>query len=137
MWIHFTLATLFVLSCAWFCFGQEISYTGDSLGSIKQLVESNEAILLDVREQIEWDECHAKLAVFLPMSILKDDTQRAAALESLDKSKPIYCHCKVGGRAMVFAEMVQGMGFDVRPMRYKFTMIEKCGLEMIEANVAP
>jgi phage shock protein E len=134
---QFTFAMLFVLICAGFCFGQQISYTGDSLESIKQKVESNDAILLDVREQDEWDECHAKLAVLLPMSILKDDTQRADALASLDKSKPIYCHCKAGGRAMVFAKMVQGMGFDVRPMPYKFTKIENCGLEMIEANVAP
>jgi rhodanese-related sulfurtransferase len=99
--------------------------------TIKAQIESKAAVLLDVREPHEWNAGHVKQAVSLPISVAKDQAKCADALAKLDKSKPIYCHCKMGGRARAFAEMVQDMGFDVRPMKQPFTEIAACGLEIV------
>lgn len=131
MWQQFSLASTIVLVFAWFSFGQQVSFTNDSMDMIKAQVQSNAVILLDVREQDEWDAAHVKQAVLLPMSQARDDAKCAEALARLDKSKPIYCHCMKGFRAKAFAEMVQEMGFDVRPMKQPFTEIVESGLEII------
>jgi rhodanese-related sulfurtransferase len=134
MWRRFTLALSIIPLCASFSLGQQIPYTSDSMATIKQKVESNEAILLDVREPTEWNAGHAKMAVSLPMSVVKKEAKRTEVLAQLDKSKPIYCHCMVGGRAMKFARMVQGTGLDVRPMKQKFEEISTSGLEMVRES---
>ena len=131
MWHQFALALSLVLVGAWFAFGQQVAFTNESLAKIKEHVESKQAVLLDVREQEEWDHAHVKRAILVPMSIARDHEKCAAALSKLDKSKPIYCHCKKGGRALIFAELVQGMGYDVRPMKQPFAEIAQCGLEIV------
>ena len=112
MWQHFILAISMLLFCSWFSFGQEISYTTDSLDTIKQKVESSEAILLDVREQDEWDAGHARLAVLLPMSVLKDAAKRDQALKQLDKSKPIVTVCDAGISSTRAVNQLRTAGFE-------------------------
>lgn len=42
--------------------------TKDSLPEIKQNVEGNEAVIVDVREKREWDDGQIEGAIFLPLS---------------------------------------------------------------------
>jgi len=43
-------------------------HTKDTLPTVKKNVEDKKAVLVDVREQSEWDEGHVAGAVFLPLS---------------------------------------------------------------------
>ncbi|SEK73346.1 rhodanese-like domain-containing protein [Streptacidiphilus jiangxiensis] len=57
-----------------------------------------DAVLLDVREQDEWDAGHAESAVHVPMS------QFVARIGELPDAEPLYVVCRVGGRS---AQVVQ------------------------------
>ena len=109
----------------------DAGHTVDSLEVVKQRVEAKEAILVDVREQEEWDAGHLKAATFLPLSKVKDGSA-AADLEKLPKDKPIYLHCKAGGRVLMCAEMLNGKGWDIRPLRTGFDGLVKAGFSKAE-----
>ena len=47
-------------------------HTKDSLETIQDRLANNEAILLDVREQDEWDLGHLKAAMLAPLSVLEE-----------------------------------------------------------------
>ncbi len=109
----------------------DAGHTVDSLEVVKQRVEAKEAILVDVREQEEWDAGHLKAATFLPLSKVKDGSA-TADLEMLPKDKPIYLHCKAGGRVLMCAEMLNGKGWDIRPLRTGFDGLVKAGFSKAE-----
>ncbi|MBL8809218.1 MAG: c-type cytochrome [Planctomycetaceae bacterium] len=109
----------------------DAGHTVDSLDLVKQRVEANEAILVDVREQDEWDAGHLKVATFLPLSKVKDGSA-TTDLEKLPKNKPIYLHCKAGGRVLMCAEMLMGKGWDIRPLRTGFDGLVKAGFPKAE-----
>lgn len=113
-------------------FGQtRVAYTQESLAEIRQKVERNEAILLDVREVSEWQQGHLEHAILIPTSSLRDNDERLQALKRLDKSKPIYCHCKAGGRALVCGQLLKDMGYDVRPLKQSYQTIVKSGFDEV------
>ena len=76
--------------------------TGDvSVAEALALIDQG-ALLLDVREQDEWDAGHAPQATLIPMSALNE---RAA---ELPRDRTIVCVCHVGGRsAMVTGALNQ------------------------------
>ncbi|MEY9843272.1 rhodanese-like domain-containing protein [Streptacidiphilus sp. MAP5-3] len=57
-----------------------------------------DAVLLDVREQDEWDAGHAESALHVPMS------EFVARIGELPEAEPLYVVCRVGGRS---AQVVQ------------------------------
>jgi rhodanese-related sulfurtransferase len=63
------------------------------------------AVLLDVREDYEWDDGHAPQAVHVPMSEI------SARVEEIPKDKTIVCVCHVGGRSARVAEALNGAGW--------------------------
>ena len=62
-------------------------------------------MLLDVREQHEWDAGHAPQAVHIPMSQL----QRRA--EEIPGDRTIVCICHVGGRSAVVTNALNEGGW--------------------------
>jgi hypothetical protein len=64
------------------------------------------ALLLDVREQHEWDAGHAPDAVHVILGELPD---RAAELPT---DRPIVVMCKAGGRSAMATEALVGAGYD-------------------------
>ena len=62
------LALAAVLSMAWFqsAIAEEPTHTKDTLDTVKQNIKDGKAVLVDVREQKEWDEGHIAGAVFMP-----------------------------------------------------------------------
>ena len=48
----------------------ETEHTKDSLDKVKQQVADKKAVLIDVREQAEWDKGHVDGAVLLPLGEL-------------------------------------------------------------------
>jgi len=79
----------------------------DKVSMINQAVLSGEAILLDVRENSEWEEGRIEGAQLLPLgSINKENTKQ------LDKNKPVYVYCRSGRRAGEAVIKLKDLGFN-------------------------
>ncbi|MEQ9409372.1 MAG: rhodanese-like domain-containing protein [Fuerstiella sp.] len=108
----------------------------DSLDVVKNLVQKKQAVLIDVREQREWDAGHLKAAKLVPLSAVKADQLTADMQKYLPMDKPIYCHCASGGRVLIVAELLQAKGYDVRPLRpgYEKLLAEGFQKAMVPAD---
>jgi rhodanese-related sulfurtransferase len=91
-------------------------FTQESHAEIRAKLDRGEAVLLDVREQDEWDASHLAQAFLVPISELANQATREAALNKIPKDKPVYCHCYRGGRAMQCAQFLNPMGYQIVPM---------------------
>ena len=107
----------------------EAGHTVDALEVVRQRVADQAAFLIDVREQSEWDAGHLAAAHLIPLSILKDPAAASALLATLPKDKPIYVHCKAGGRVLMCAEILQGKGYDLRPLKAGYEKLIEAGFE--------
>lgn len=70
------------------------------------LVQGEDAVLLDVREPDEWAEVRATGALHIPMRQLAGSTDRLPA-DGL-----IACICHVGARSAMVADALVGAGYD-------------------------
>lgn len=108
-------------------FAQAAEHTKDSLDTVKKAVAEQKAILLDVREQSEWDAGHLKDAKLLPLSTLKGALKPEELARVLPKDKVIYCHCAAGGRCLIAGEALKKLGYDVRPLKPGFKDLLQAG----------
>jgi rhodanese-related sulfurtransferase len=82
--------------------------------------------LVDVRELDEWKTGHVTGATFLPLSALED--AKAEVIEKkLPKDKVIYTHCRAGRRSVAAAEILEKLGYDVRPLKPGFEDLIQAG----------
>ena len=81
-----------------------------SVAELRTLLDEGQPLLLlDVREQPEWDHCRIPGATLLPMSEI------AERLEELPRDRPIVCQCHHGGRSAQVMHFLLSRGFeDVR-----------------------
>jgi rhodanese-related sulfurtransferase len=127
------LSASFVSATALSAGAQEpLTHTKDPLATVKENVKSGKAVIVDVREQDEWDAGHLKGAILMPQSKLKDEAVAAELAKKLDKSKVIYTHCRAGRRALTCGEILKKQGFDVRPLKAGFDELVKEGFEKAE-----
>jgi molybdopterin/thiamine biosynthesis adenylyltransferase/rhodanese-related sulfurtransferase len=84
----------------------EISEVDASRG--RELIESGDVVVVDVREQDEWDEGHIPGAVHIPRGHLEARIERAAA----DPSSPIVVYCSGGNRSAFAAKTLEEMGYE-------------------------
>jgi phage shock protein E len=129
-----TSVALFLFGLIRLAMGQDLTHTKDSLDTVKENVKAGKALIVDVREQREWDAGHLKDAVLLPQSKLNDDSQLAALLKKLPKDKVIYTHCRAGGRALMCGDILKKEGYDVRPLRAGFEDLVTAGFEKAPAE---
>lgn len=101
-------------------------HTKDSLATIKKSTEAKDAILVDVRELDEWKAGHVTGATFLPLSALEDASKEAIE-KKLPKDKVIYTHCRAGRRSVAAAEILEKLGYDVRPLKPGFEDLIQAG----------
>ncbi len=101
-------------------------HTKDTPADVQKAMKANKAVLLDVREQSEWEEGHLKGAQLLPLSKLKKGDPKDIT-KDLAKDKVIYCHCKAGGRALLAADILKKLGYDVRPLKEGYEDLLKAG----------
>jgi rhodanese-related sulfurtransferase len=66
-----------------------------------------DAVLIDVREESEWDAGHAPMAALIPLAQVPD------RLDDLPKDRLIICACRSGGRSLRAASFLADNGFDV------------------------
>src|SRR6185369_1478100 len=125
----FASAALFAFGIIRLAMGQDLTHTKDSFDAVKSNVKDGKAVIIDVREQGEWDAGHLKGAVLMPMSKLRNETQAAEMLKSVPKDKIIYTHCKAGGRSLICGDILKAAGYDVRPLKPGFDDLLKAGFE--------
>ena len=73
----------------------------------ERLTQNPDAVLLDVREDHEWDKDHAVQAVHLGKGILERDLERSFP----DRDKEIIMYCGGGYRSVLTAAVAQKMGY--------------------------
>jgi len=107
----------------------DLEHTKDSLETVKQRIEKQEAILVDVRELVEWDAGHVQSAVFLPWRSLQDKFDEDELRKKLPDDKLIYTYCAVGYRALRAGKIIAKYGYDVRPLKPGYEELVKVGFK--------
>jgi len=126
----FNSVLLSIFTTSRFLFAEDPAvHTRDSLDTIKSNLKDGKALLIDVREQREWDAGHLKGAILMPMSKLNKDEQLPQLLKLLPKDKIIYAHCKAGGRALMCGDILKANGYDVRPLKPGYDDLLQAGFE--------
>lgn len=105
---------------------QELTHTSESLADVKQALEEGRAVLVDVRDKVEWKAGHLKDAILLPLPELQ---QMESSSINLPQDKPIYVHCASGRRALIVAKKLRELGFDARPLKAGFVELREKGFE--------
>lgn len=120
-----------VLSMAGFqrASAEDLTHTKDTPEIAKKNIKDGKAVLVDVREQKEWDAGHIAGALLMPKSKLDVEKEAAALMQKLDKAKIVYTHCKAGRRALACGEILKQQGFDVRPLKQGYEDLLKAGFE--------
>ncbi len=75
----------------------------------EKLDKGEELLLIDCREQNEWDESHIEAAEFMPLSNFDEEMKK---LEETNKEKVIVCQCRSGRRSLTAAMKLQDEGFE-------------------------
>ena len=113
----------------WTTFAAE--QTKDSLTTVKENVDADKAVLVDVREKSEWDEGHIEGAIFLPLSELKGLSKDELA-ERLPGDKVLYTHCVVGKRSLTAAGILEKLGYDARSLKAGYEELLDAGFPKAE-----
>ncbi len=66
------------------------------------------AVLIDVRQENEWELGHAPMATLIPLAELPDH------LDDLPRDQVIVCVCRSGARSLRAATFLQESGYEVR-----------------------
>ncbi len=74
----------------------------------RELVETGDPLILDVREQDEWDEGRIPGAVHIPRGNLESRIETAAP----DRSRQILVYCAAGNRSAFAAKTLDALGYE-------------------------
>lgn len=123
-------------SAGLFAAEEAVVHTDEPLEEIQARVDDGCAVLLDVREQREWQAGHLTAARFLPLSrVLKNRREEeflALLAKNLPKNRPIYCHCQRGVRALDAAIELRRLGFDARALKPGFPALAEAGFAVVD-----
>ncbi len=101
----FALCLLVLAGC-----GQQADavYRQISQEEAKEMMDAGDAVVLDVREQSEYDEGHIPGAVLLPVGSIDEDTAAAVIPE---KSTTVLVYCRSGNRSKTAAAALAELGY--------------------------
>jgi sulfur-carrier protein adenylyltransferase/sulfurtransferase len=74
----------------------------------RERIESGEPVVVDVREQDEWDEGHIPGAVHVPRGHLESRIERLAP----DTARPVVVYCSAGNRSAFAAKTLTDLGYE-------------------------
>lgn len=95
----------------------------------QQQAERGGAILIDVREDEDWRDDHAKGAKHLSRGVIELEIEEQVP----DLKTPIICYCGGGSRSALVAESLQKMGYEnVRSLEGGFRAWKEAGLPSAE-----
>ena len=107
----------------------ELKHTEDSLQTIKERIADKKAVLVDVRELVEWNDGHIEGAIHLPFRDLQDKFDATALRDKLPKDTIIYTHCMVGFRALKAAKILEKHGYEIRPLKPGYKELLEAGFK--------
>lgn len=84
------------------------SYQQISQETAKQMMDTQEVVILDVREQSEYDSGHITDAVLLPVGTIDEDTAAAVIPE---KDSVVLVYCRSGNRSKVASSALAKLGY--------------------------
>jgi rhodanese-related sulfurtransferase len=125
---RFNLPALLVSLVAGSAFAAE--HTKESFAQVKEHVDQQRAVMVDVREQQEWDAGHVDGAIFLPLSAVSDGLT-PAELSRLPKSKVLYTYCVVGRRALTAANVLEKHGYTVHAIKPGYRELVEAGFPSV------
>src|SRR5918997_3735100 len=76
--------------------------------SASALLERDEAVAVDVREQNEWNEGHLPGAVHVPRGFLEQRIEQSAP----DRQQPVVLYCAGGARSALAAKTLEELGYE-------------------------
>ena len=107
--ITFLLLILLLLTGCGKTEEKSLTYTQITQEEAKKMMDEQEEILiLDVREQSEYNEGHIPGAVLLPVGTISEDTA-AAVIENKDTVVLVYC--RSGNRSKTAAQALADLGY--------------------------
>ena len=86
----------------------ENSYQQITQEAAKEMMDTQEVVILDVREQHEYDSGHIPGAVLLPVGTITEDTA-AAVIDDLDTVVLVYC--RSGNRSKTASQALADLGY--------------------------
>ena len=86
----------------------ENSYQQITQEAAKEMMDTQEAVILDVREQHEYDSGHIPGAVLLPVGTIAEDTA-TAVIDELDTVVLVYC--RSGNRSKTASQALADLGY--------------------------
>lgn len=96
------------LNIAGFVASNKIRNTGLTVSpeEFHEISKNNSIQLIDVRREEEFNENRLDKAVHIPLSVLRN------AINTIDKSKPVYVYCAVGFRGYLATKILCANGFE-------------------------
>ena len=86
----------------------ESAYQQITQEEAKEMMDTQEVIILDVREQEEYDGGHIPGAVLLPVGTIAEDT---AAEVIPDQNDTVLVYCRSGNRSKTAAQALADLGY--------------------------
>ena len=86
----------------------ENSYQQITQEAAKEMMDTQTVVILDVREQHEYDSGHIPGAVLLPVGTITEDTA-AAVIDELDMIVLVYC--RSGNRSKTASQALADLGY--------------------------
>lgn len=103
------LVLLFLLTgCGTAASSEENSYRQISQEQAKEMMDTQEVLILDVREQDEYDGGHIPDAVLLPVGTI---TEESAAETIPEKDTTVLVYCRSGNRSKSAAKALAELGY--------------------------
>jgi phage shock protein E len=102
-------------------------HTTDSLETVRGRIDEKKAVLVDVRDLVEWNAGHVQGAKHLPWRDLQDKLKEEDVAKKISKDLIVYTHCAVGYRALRAAKILKKYGYDVRALKPGYEELVKAG----------
>ena len=104
--IPFLLSILLLTGCS--AGTSDGSYEQITQEAAKEMMDTQEVIVLDVREQSEYDSGHIPGAVLLPVGSIGEKTAAAVIPE---KDSTVLVYCRSGNRSKTASSTLAGLGY--------------------------
>lgn len=95
-----------------------------SINEFEKGIKKPKVQVLDVRTAGEYETGHLKKAILANWNNQEEFVKK---MQTLDKSKPVYTYCMVGGRSAAAAEWLRTKGYTVYNMDGGITAWKKAG----------
>ena len=86
----------------------QVTYQQITQDAAKEMMDTQEVIVLDVRESYEYEKSHIPGAVLLPVGTISKDTA-AIVIDDLDATLLVYC--RSGNRSQTASQALTDLGY--------------------------